>query len=278
LYEEIDLVSSTAITGLLYGIALSLYVLSSRSLYPQLKVPDQRRHAIFMSVYTSVVMICGIMYFALTVLGDRLAYIDHNTSIGEPLDYLEIFDFTQPSGITLNIFGLLIDVLTLGIQIWRLWVIYSATRYAVVVIILPVLLFLCFIAMGVINLVPIPVTGDAYETLVVSQLTIEILVTVLVVARLLVVRRRHIRLMGASEISKQYMSIATMLIESYALESAWTLAVLVAHSVNSTAVYTFFADCDGAIEVIAYLLVIYRVSTGRGWNKQTERQLSSLHF
>ncbi|KAF9444769.1 hypothetical protein P691DRAFT_635524, partial [Macrolepiota fuliginosa MF-IS2] len=83
---------------------------------------------------------------------------------------------------------------------------------------------------------------------------------------------------GASETSKQYMGIVAMLIESYALESAWTLTILILGFLGNTPAGTFFVDCDIAIEIIAYLLVIYRVSSGRGWNRQTGRQISSLQF
>ncbi|KAF9443154.1 hypothetical protein P691DRAFT_764551 [Macrolepiota fuliginosa MF-IS2] len=277
LWEDLDLISSTTINGVLYGIALSLYVLAARSLYPQLKDLHQRRRAIFIFVYTSVVMICGIIFLALATRGAQLSYIDHNTFVGEPIEYQVTYLFSLPAGIAEDIFSTMIDILTLGIQIWRLWVIYSTTHYALAVIIFPLLLFLCFIAMDIVSMVPWIQGQFILTTSVVSQLAIEIFVTVLVIARLLA-HHVNYNFTGASEMSKQYMSIAAMLIESYALESAWTLAIIVSDFLGNVPAYTFFGDCDGAIEVIAYLLVIYRVSTGRGWNKRTEQQISTLHF
>ena len=32
------------------------------------------------------------------------------------------------------------------------------------------------------------------------------------------------------------------------------------------------------VQVVAYFLVIYRVTTGQGWTKETERQLTTLQF
>ncbi|KAF9440002.1 hypothetical protein P691DRAFT_768456 [Macrolepiota fuliginosa MF-IS2] len=58
LIEDVNLISETAINGLLYGIALSLFFLSVKSLYLQLKDPHLQRQAIFMLGYTSVVIIC----------------------------------------------------------------------------------------------------------------------------------------------------------------------------------------------------------------------------
>ncbi|KAF9443155.1 hypothetical protein P691DRAFT_788418 [Macrolepiota fuliginosa MF-IS2] len=149
LWEDLDLISSTTINGVLYGIALSLYVLAARSLYPQLKDLHQRRRAIFIFVYNSVVMICGIIFLALATRGAQLSYIDHNTFVGEPIEYQVTYLFSLPAGIAEDIFSTMIDILTLGIQIWRLWVIYSMTHYALAVIIFPLLLFLCFIGESV---------------------------------------------------------------------------------------------------------------------------------
>ncbi|KAF9446269.1 hypothetical protein P691DRAFT_648185, partial [Macrolepiota fuliginosa MF-IS2] len=163
----------------------------------------------FMFAYASVVMICGIVFLALNTWMVQLSYIDHNTFPGAAEEYEVAYLFTRPGGITEGTFNIIIDVLTLGIQIWRLWVIYSTTRYAIAVIILPILLFLCYT--------------------------------------------------GASEASKQYMGIVAMLIESYALESIWTIAALISELLGNGPAGTFFASCDPAIEIIAYLLVIYRV-------------------
>jgi hypothetical protein len=67
--------------------------------------------------------------------------------------------------------------------------------------------------------------------------------TVFIISRIVFIRRRHVKLMGqcqfssalyphsvllgSSDNAKQYMSIITMLIESYVLDAAWTLAELV---------------------------------------------------
>ncbi|KAF9445027.1 hypothetical protein P691DRAFT_785804 [Macrolepiota fuliginosa MF-IS2] len=216
LSEAIDLVSFTTINGLLYGIALSLYALSARSLYLQLKDPDRRRQATFMFIYSSAVMAFGLVYFALATRVAIIAYLFHNNFVGNPILEQITQLFNDPPGIARDVFNLLVDTMTLAIQIWRLWAVYQATRYATVVIILPSLILLLFI--------------------------------------------------GKSDTSKQYLGIATMLIESYALESVWSLAGLV-------------SNCTVVIEIIAYLLVIYRVAIGRAWSKQTEQRVTrSIQF
>ncbi|KAF9443737.1 hypothetical protein P691DRAFT_787564 [Macrolepiota fuliginosa MF-IS2] len=179
-------------------------------------------------------------------------YIDHNAIPRAAREYEDTYMFTQPGGITLQTFNIIIDILTLGIQIWHLWIIYGATQYAIAVIIVPLLLFLCFV--------------DATSIQWVGLLWY-------------LVSHTADRNTGVLETSKQYMGIVAMLTESYALESAWMLAALIAEFLdNGQAAGVFFADCNVAIEIVAYLLVIYRVSSGRGWNRQTERQISTLQF
>ncbi|KAF9440936.1 hypothetical protein P691DRAFT_685775 [Macrolepiota fuliginosa MF-IS2] len=235
LAEGSDLISTTTVNGLLYGIGLSLYVLTARSLYPQSKDSHNRRQTTFMLVYTPVVIVCGIIVFALATREAQLAYINNNNFLGEPIEY-EAAYLTVPRGRAQDLLNIAVDALTLGIQIWRLWVIYHPTRYAIIVVILPLLLLLCFTGKSLNH-----PSSDANLTC--------------------------------------YMSIATMLIESYTLESAWTLGLLISYVLNNFAAVALFSECDAAIEIIAFLLLLYQVSTGRAWNKQTEQQITrSLHF
>ncbi|KAF9446276.1 hypothetical protein P691DRAFT_214834 [Macrolepiota fuliginosa MF-IS2] len=280
LWEDLNLITPTTINGVLYGIAMSLYVLSARSFYPQFKDPHQWRHATFMFVYTSVMLFSGIAVLALSTQEIQLSYIKHNTFLGEPVTFDQFYVPRQPDGIANNVFGIIVDFLTAGIQIWRLWIIYNATRHATTIIVLPVLLFLCLVVMDIVCTLPLSnsdVPAVAIRLAMTSQLVITVFVTISVISRLLYIRRRHIKLMGATDISKQYVSIVAMLIESYVLESVWILMLLLSYFLDNIAMFTLLINCD-AIEVIAYLLVIYRVSTGGGWSKQTEGQISSLYF
>ncbi|KAF9442512.1 hypothetical protein P691DRAFT_810496 [Macrolepiota fuliginosa MF-IS2] len=284
LFESLDLVASTTVGGLLWGIALSLYILCTLSLLPQIQAPSHRdrRRAIFTLAYASVVMICGILFLAATTWVTQQAYVYHNDFPGGPIEYETLYLHAQPVGIVGIVFSVALDILTVAIQIWRLWVIWSATYYAVIVIVLPVFLFLGFIAVDIMAAIPhaFPVERSMpiFDTVLILQLAITVLVTVLIIVRLMLVRRRHIKLMGASDASREYMGIVAMLVESYALESAWCIAGMVSYFARNGSVSTFFLDCVVVIKVIAYMLVICRVSSGRGWKKQTERHISTLHW
>ncbi|EKM76807.1 hypothetical protein AGABI1DRAFT_130838 [Agaricus bisporus var. burnettii JB137-S8] len=91
-------------------------------------------------------------------------------------------------------------------------------------------------------------------------------------------------LLGKSQLSTPYMSVIAMLVESYAMESIWTILLGALNSLNHPATQ-FFGDTQAYIEIIAYLLVLYRVANGRAYGSQRVQEpqsgrnnLSSLHW
>jgi len=104
-----------------------------------------------------------------------------------------------------------------------------------------------------------------------------IIVTGLVVARILLVRRRHTKILGTSDTSRNYMNIVAMLVESYALDSLWDIAFIISYGLHSR--FSFlFAGVSHTIKVIAYFLVVYRVASGRGWTRDTGLKLTTLQW
>lgn len=87
--------------------------------------------------------------------------------------------------------------------------------------------------------------GTAYWSLSVSQ---NILVTILICARLFYVRHRITSALG-SEHGRLYTHICAMLVESAALYSIWGLIVLVAYTKNATAVLNIFVMALSQIQV-----------------------------
>ncbi|KAF7760992.1 hypothetical protein Agabi119p4_10401 [Agaricus bisporus var. burnettii] len=80
------------------------------------------------------------------------------------------------------------------------------------------------------------------------------------------------------------MNVVGMLIESYAVECVWTIVfVILVHLVDP--MQQFFGNTQPYIEIIAYLLVLYRVASGRAYGSQRahepqsrQGQISSLHW
>ena len=135
--------------------------------------------------------------------------------------------------------------------------------------------------------------GTAYYTL---SLGVNIILTVLIIARLLMYRRTHLAHLPPQH-AQQYFSIATLIIESAALYSIFAVAFLVSYAMNQP-INQVFLGCASAAQVrfmlispapavplihglqqIATYLIIYRVADGTAWTKETmqSRTLTSLH-
>ncbi|KAJ3568918.1 hypothetical protein NP233_g5397 [Leucocoprinus birnbaumii] len=86
---------------------------------------------------------------------------------------------------------------------------------------------------------------------------------------------------GKLEGSNQYFSIITMLIASFALEFIWmtiNIATGFSNDIQTVSVNMASGDLAPSIQIIAYLLIVYRVSTGRAWKQDTEEKLTSLQW
>ncbi|KAJ3560586.1 hypothetical protein NP233_g10739 [Leucocoprinus birnbaumii] len=130
---------------------------------------------------------------------------------------------------------------------------------------------------------------------------IGLFVTTLVCMKIVQVRRRHKGVLAHNVLAiteelktgTQYTSIIAMLVESFALESIWLVGATVTNSISLlntsgsdivqrtidiSAATTFFSSTAPLIQIIAYLLVIFRVSMGIAWQVDTEQKLSSLQW
>jgi len=289
-FEVFDFNSSSAVVSFLYGIIFTLYCLCSWPLYHQLRIPDKRRQAKFSLGYITLLFACSTILVGLNIRMIQLAYLNHSDFPGGPLLWEFSHDpFTSAFQAIGGIVTLIIEGLTMAIQIWRLWLIWSGTRYAILVCILPILLLLTYIGLdlplnvvgGFISFDQLGISEDALIAMQTAAFGIvaafTILVTALITTRLLLVRRKVTKIMGMSEVASPYLSIAVMLIESYALSAAWSLATTITYVVNDPS-RLLFGSTDAFIQVITYFLIIYRVANGKGWTRQTEGKLATLQW
>ncbi|KAF7782110.1 hypothetical protein Agabi119p4_1486 [Agaricus bisporus var. burnettii] len=289
LNEALTLISSTTVVSVLYTFCLILYSLCARFLYSWLRGLDGKRQTVWTFIVASVVIICGTMDVILNNQFVRIVYVDYSSQPGGPLGH----SAQSHVSTTLHILkpaSLLAEILTLGVLLWRVWVIYSGTRFSILIIILPLLFYLGSVATNILHLAfvwnpPSSAWSTVARTLqipsvVTLSLTVisKIMMTSMVITRLLLIRRRHIELMGKTDIAAQYLGIAAMLIESYALTTAWNIGYLIAFILNNPPMNSFFGRSGAQVEILSYLLVLYRVFSGRAWSRQTQNQLSTLRW
>ncbi|KAF5357043.1 hypothetical protein D9756_006733 [Leucocoprinus leucothites] len=172
---------------------------------------------------------------------EQVAYIDFQGRFsGTPLVAQTVYTRKHIAlSAVLLVASILLDMISLGVLVWRCWIIWRMTRYSFLVIILPLVLLIVRFALLIVvlarNLVPDLYPGVVMDILLLVTMgldtTITMIVTTPIVRRLLIVRRRHIRIMGsASEHASPYYSIITMFVESYALESAWSLGSIISRA------------------------------------------------
>ncbi|KAK7438074.1 hypothetical protein VKT23_018241 [Stygiomarasmius scandens] len=157
-----------------------------------------------------------------------------------------------------------------GLVLYRFFIIYDRNRYAVV---LPALIWLGGIASGIGLIISTVNSGNSFwaETSIklgiafwAISLGLNIILTGLIAARLLVARYRVKTLMGA-RYGSNYISLVSMLVESAALYSAWALAFLITFA-RGSAVQNLLLPALGQVQGIAPLLILMRVLEGRAWN------------
>jgi hypothetical protein len=163
LVTQLELVTPTTVAAALYGIAFTLFCLYVHALAPRLRNGDRTKQARFMLAYSTVMMLCGLYFLVANAWVTQDAYIKHNDYPGGPYVY-EISTFHRATVVIPIVLACqtAIDILTSAIQVrgrfccayatrllnlgkvWRVWVIWSASQYANLVTVLPLLCFLTF--------------------------------------------------------------------------------------------------------------------------------------
>ncbi|XP_006457249.1 hypothetical protein AGABI2DRAFT_123117 [Agaricus bisporus var. bisporus H97] len=287
LNEAITLFSHTTVVGVLYTFNLILYYLCARLSFSWLRALDGKRRTALTLILASVIIICGTFHVALKNQYARLTYVDYSSLPGGPIG-----NPAQSHAATLlqilNLAAVIAEILTLGVLLWRVWVVYTGTRFAVHVIVLASLFYLAYTVSNILQLAFIwAPLSSAFQTItrtldIVVVLTLafsaasKIMMTLLIILRLLFIRQKHIKLLGNTDIAAQYLSIAAMLIESYALSTAWNIGYLIAYILKNPPAHNFFENSLAQVEILSYFLVLYRVFSGRAWNRQTQNQLSTV--
>ncbi|XP_006456367.1 hypothetical protein AGABI2DRAFT_122271 [Agaricus bisporus var. bisporus H97] len=316
LTTQLELVSTTTAAGTLYGIAFSLYCLYLHASLPQLRDHDRRRTTQFMIIYSSIIMLCGLYFLILNAWVIQDAYIKHANFPKGPYAYEESTYVTQPA-IAVG----LVYMALMGCLVWYQICSIGYNNPSPVFFGFHRQVTQCLLSAPRLKSTPLSpalrirklffhVTVTVYRDLIKQawksqnaeyalHAILTVLPTILIAGFLIIHSRRQRKLMGRFQLSTPYINVVAMLIESYAMESTWT--ILTAIIINLKAPMTpFFGDiltyvkvngyiaiillpdfdCEPLmIKIIAYLLVLYRVANGRAYRSQSRRDcITSLHW
>ncbi|KAG9312276.1 hypothetical protein JVU11DRAFT_7580 [Chiua virens] len=107
------------------------------------------------------------------------------------------------------------------------------------------------------------------------SVTLNVFATAFIAIRLLMYKRFTEQSLGKKQARKSpYTSIATMLIESSALYATWSLVFIVLYALSDPGQYIMIQMLRN-VQVIAPLLIVYRVSKGTAWGETTSTNLNS---
>ncbi|KAI0701261.1 hypothetical protein C8T65DRAFT_741786 [Cerioporus squamosus] len=254
------------VCGVGYGIMLVLWSSCVSYLW---KHRRRSRKTLLLLAYLCLLFVVETIFCIVQARTVQVIYIENRNYPGGPWAY---FLDTQYLAInvmfyaTIFVLTFLCDLLVL----WRCWVVWTAAgpSIAYAVIALPSVMLLASFVMGTLwtlqssqpnlsmySAEPLAF-GTAYYTL---SLGVNIILTALITLRLMIYRRTHLAHLPPQH-AKQYLSLATVVIESAALYSIWL----------------GFAQ---AAQQISTYLIVHRVAMGTAWTSDAmeSHTLTSLH-
>lgn len=302
LFAEKTWLHGAILTGIAYGAMLVLSFTCTHMLLQgrgagARNMSRLRRNALL--GYVLFVTIIGTLFMAGCAAMTQLSFIDNRDFPGGPANYEETM-FSIPIDEIGNVAFVLANWCADAMLVWRSIIIYQGCGLPPwLVIFIPCLMYLGSFAMSIMWLIQISSPSSSpfqtsatnainwTEPYLFLSLALNIVLTILIVSRLLLHRHKLRRLLGAKH-GSDYTSIASLIVESSALYSSFSLLFLIPFALNS-ALANIFLQALSQVQIIAPLLIIYRVLQGKAWSSETATiattrsvstgiPLDSLHF
>jgi hypothetical protein len=119
LATQIHLISSTTVSGALFGFAFAIFCLYVYSIVPRLQDGGRKRQSQVMLGYSSVIMLSGLCFLVSNTWVIQDAYIEHSDYPGGPLLYISLNN-RAPYATTISFScQTAVDLLTSAIQVCR---------------------------------------------------------------------------------------------------------------------------------------------------------------
>ncbi|TDL20989.1 hypothetical protein BD410DRAFT_750293, partial [Rickenella mellea] len=206
------------------------------------------------------------------------AFIDDRNVPGGPLGWLATH-YGEPLAIFGNSAYVTANFLADGTLLYRLLLLWDYNRYVMVI---PVLSYLASTALSILTVFQSSQPGASLltsNTVIFAipywslSISLNLVVTLLIVPRLLIWRNNAINMLGLQH-SKTYTSIAAMMVESAALFSVTGLIFIICYAHNSS-IQNLVLPVLGQIMCISPELIIMRVALGRAWSRDTTKIVNS---
>ncbi|KAH9834557.1 uncharacterized protein C8Q71DRAFT_859538 [Rhodofomes roseus] len=284
LFSEKTWLQGAILTGVGYGIVFTLFTQCFRALLLDMNRANMKRRVFFL-IYITIMFILGTIFMAACAEMTQLSFIQYRNYPTGPSGY-ENDEFSIPADEAGNVAFVLTNWFADALLVWRCSIIFRGVATTVwIPLLLPVLMYLTELAMGLLWLVQISTpasspfqTGSAskinwtvpYFSIAVS---LNVVVTLMIAARLWLYRYRITSVLGMGH-GSHYTGIAAMIVESAAIYSTFALLFIIPFGVNNSIANTFLQALS-QVQIIAPLLIIYRVARGKGWTSDTSTAVMS---
>ncbi|SJL04988.1 uncharacterized protein ARMOST_08359 [Armillaria ostoyae] len=270
------------LTGVGYGVVLTLTVICLTRLLDSLR---RRRGSnpkltSFWLVYVILIFLFATMFVAGSSTMAQYSFIDYRLFPGGPAAFEEVM-FSLPVSEMGNVAFVLSNWFADAVVVWRCLVVYQGTGVPLwFIALVPGLTYVASWVLGLLWLIQVSAPSSspwATSTINFTQpyfwtsFSLNVFMTLAIVMRLFLFRYRISKAMGPSY-GRQYTSIASMIVESSLLYTSFQLLFIVPFGLNS-AVQTIFIQPLSQVQVIAPLLIIFRVSSGQAWTSDTSTQI-----
>ncbi|EJD45507.1 hypothetical protein AURDEDRAFT_137206 [Auricularia subglabra TFB-10046 SS5] len=229
-------------------------------------------------VYIFALFAFASCYFGSIIRWGQNMWIDYS---GGPIAfYYE--DFWIPVSVFSSSVFIITNFLADGLMLYRCWIVWGRSR---VVIAVPFLTFLGSSALSCVAVYQVTTPGQRLFSSITLQfmlpyfsmsMGLNILVTLLISARLLLARHRIRSVLGA-EHTKVYISITAMLVESAALYSLFSCIFIATYSIND-ALFNVFLPLHSQIMCISPLLILLRVAKGQAFTESIDTSGATISW
>ncbi|KAJ7605963.1 hypothetical protein DFH06DRAFT_1019882 [Mycena polygramma] len=277
LWNERSILAGLYIGAVGFGIHLTLFVLCASALRAR-KAGRRNRELL---AFICILFVLGNIGNATNIVFGQKTFIDDRDYPGGPNAFF-VEQSTDWSAVVCNSAYIVNSWFQDALLLYRFWMIWSCNYY---IIALPAMAFLTSMVLSAILIAELSQPGNTFWSTISVNLAIPywsisismtVILTALIAARLLFMRYRMRKLMG-DKTPTPYATLTAMLVESAAIYSVNGLVFLVSYGVNSP-VQNLALPLLGQTQSIAPLLIILRVAQGQAWSADTVAQLSSVRF
>ncbi|KAF8351032.1 hypothetical protein F5887DRAFT_935603, partial [Amanita rubescens] len=275
LFLERTFLLATFIATIGYGVQLVLY--GSCALYLWKQRNRQGKLVFFRLAYITILIILESLIIATSTWVIESMYIQNRDYPGGPMAWFLAVS-NEPVDIIFYWSFFALTFMSDLLVLWRCWVIWNTVgkSIAYAVISIPAAMIVASFGFGVMwayqssrpdrNLYSqfSRYIGTIYYG---TSLGVNVLLTILIIWRLALYRRAILNILPA-DCTKDYLSVATIVVESLLLYSIFALPFIVTYALDNP-MNQVFMFMTSACQQIAGYLVVLRVAKGQAWSSNT---------